>query len=390
MQSVFVNGGFIGPSLKFSDESKVVFYDDFETFGGWITQGSGTVSQSSTQKYSGSFSAIKNTANDQNGAYKFLSAPVQRNFVLECWIYSESPRVGGGADRISILDSSNNGYGIQITATALGIERRDAIVGTLFSSQAYTRTENVWYRVVFTANSNNTFTLTTFDVSGNQIDTITSSADTTHTGSFDRVAILGGFVYYVDEMSITKLAPNNLKNSGIWKLQNNYDSEITPRIRLNNVHPNPTDIFAWSGSTGHTACTVSRDTISSPFSNTPLKMAVTGNDPHISTYTISPIWNLFPAANTQKWQVRVFCKASTSTTAQIFIFGANSSGVFAGAGGDISALTYDVTTEWKELILEYTFSNADIAFVQCRLDGPDTGGTGIDLWFDGLQVIRLS
>jgi hypothetical protein len=180
---------------------------------------------------------------------------------------------------------------------------------------------------------------------------------------------------------------------------NNTDSRIefyngeywnSPSLLFtNNVHPNSTDIVAWSGTTGHTACTVSRDSIASPFSNTPLRMAVTGNDPHLSTYN-SSTWNLAAAANGQTWQVRVFCKASTSTTAQIFMFGAQSNGVWSGQSGTIGADGYNVTTSWQELIFQYTFANAGVAFVQCRLDGPDTGGSGQTLWFDGLQVRRLS
>jgi hypothetical protein len=188
----------------------------------------------------------------------------------------------------------------------------------------------------------------------------------------------------------TALVPvfGNQKNSGIWLLQNVYDLIATPTIYSNNVHPQPTDIFAWTG-TSSLFCTLSRDTISSPFNNTPLKMAVTGNDPQTNTYN-SSTWNIAPAANGQTWQIRVFCRADTTTTMQIFMFGANSSGSWTNSGGDISALTYDVSTEWREYVLEYTFANANIAHIQTRLDGPDTGGTGQNLWFDGLQVRRIS
>ena len=87
-----------------------------------------------------------------------------------------------------------------------------------------------------------------------------------------------------------------------------------------------TDIFGWCSSVDLSACTISRDTVSSPVGNTPLKMAVTGNDPHIGTYNTST-WNIAPAANGQTWVVSVYVKADVATTGEIVLFGANSSGV---------------------------------------------------------------
>jgi hypothetical protein len=34
-------------------------------------------------------------------------------------------------------------------------------------------------------------------------------------------------------------------------------------------------------------------------------------------------------------------------------------------------------------------ANADIAYIHTRLDGPDSGGTGQNIWWDGLQVERV-
>lgn len=151
-----------------------------------------------------------------------------------------------------------------------------------------------------------------------------------------------------------------------------------------------TDIFGWIGTSGGNACTLSRDSISSPAGNTPLKMAITGNDPHTPTYNSSP-WNIAPAANGQTWVVSVYVKASVATTGQIFIFGANSSGVgfVNGAWLAISAGAVNITTDWTRVSHYITMANADIAFIQARLDGTDSGGSGQTIWWDGLQVERV-
>ena len=151
-----------------------------------------------------------------------------------------------------------------------------------------------------------------------------------------------------------------------------------------------TDIFGWCSSVALSACTISRDTVSSPVGNTPLKMSVTGNDPHIATYNTST-WNIAPAANGQTWVVSVYVKANVATTGEIVLFGANSSGVsfVGGAWLAISGAVVNITTEWTRVSHYITMANANIAFIHTRLDGPETGGTGQTIWWDGLQVERV-
>ena len=151
-----------------------------------------------------------------------------------------------------------------------------------------------------------------------------------------------------------------------------------------------TDIFGWCSSVALSACTISRDTVSSPVGNTPLKMSVTGNDPHIGTYNTST-WNIAPAANGQTWVVSVYVKANVATTGEIVLFGANSSGVsfVGGAWLAISGAVVNITTEWTRVSHYITMANVDIAFIHTRLDGPQTGGTGQTIWWDGLQVERV-
>jgi hypothetical protein len=193
-------------SIFISKAPITVFTDTFETFTGWTTVGSGVLSQSSTQAYAGTYSAYKTTNGDPNGAYKLLDATVNREYRLEAWIFSEEPRAGGGADRISIVDASGNGYGYRDGGSAFGVETRTAYTGSdiLGTAGTWTRPVNAWYRIVLEAKSDNTFTVSTYDSSGTLLGTYTSPVDTTHSGPFDRVAILGGNDYYVDNLVVKR------------------------------------------------------------------------------------------------------------------------------------------------------------------------------------------
>jgi hypothetical protein len=148
-----------------------------------------------------------------------------------------------------------------------------------------------------------------------------------------------------------------------------------------------TDIFAFSGSSAN-ASTISRDTISSPVGNTPLKMSVTGNDPYWNAYN-SPTYNIAPAVNGQTWVVSVYVKASVATSGQIFIFNADSNGS-AFANNNYGATGISITTEWTRVQYNWTMNSVNTAYIHVRLDGPDSGGNGQTIWWDGLQVERVS
>jgi len=148
-----------------------------------------------------------------------------------------------------------------------------------------------------------------------------------------------------------------------------------------------TDIVTFSG-TGSNAATITRDTISSPVGNTPLKMVVTGNDPHANMYN-TPSKNIAPAVNGQTWIASVYVKASVATTGEIFILGAAADGnVFDAVTGQIAAGGVSIGTDWTRVSYAFTFTKG-ISFIQVRLDGPPTGGTGQTVWWDGLQVERV-
>jgi hypothetical protein len=198
-------------------------------------------------------------------------------------------------------------------------------------------------------------------------------------------------IYLEESMAITAAASagNNLVVSCTYEEIAETPSAVIPNYE--NFHPAPLNIFSWANGSFLNNCTIAVDpsTGKSPLAGLPLKMTVTGADPHFSTYNGSQ-WNIAPAANGQTWRVKVWCKASVPGSIQIFIFGANAGGAFANVGGDIGAAGFATTTEWAEYSFDYTFANATIAFIQTRLDGTEPGGVGDEIWFDYLQVYRIS
>ena len=187
-------------------------------------------------------------------------------------------------------------------------------------------------------------------------------------------------------MSTVNNGPQIVRTGLILDLDASYMRSYSP-----NVMPNPTDVFAWAGQAGANAATLSRDTsMTRQYGSIPMKMAVTGTDPYTNTINYGPsassTWNLAPAANGQTWTISVYVKASVSTTGELFLMPADSNGVaITSASGTVT-----ITTSWTRVSFTYTISSATCAFIQGRLDGTPTGGSGINIWWDGLQVERAS
>ena len=180
-------------------------------------------------------------------------------------------------------------------------------------------------------------------------------------------------------MSAVNNGPQIVRSGLVLDLDASYMRSYSP-----NVMPNPTNIFAWSG-TGNNNCTLSGDTtITRQYGSIPLKMVMTGTDPYVGSYN-SSIWNLAPAASGQTWTLSFYAKGSETLTGNCYIFGANSGGGYIEA----AATSFTVTTSWQRFTFTTTFSNASTAFIQIRLGG-SSGQVGKTIWWDGLQVERAS
>lgn len=159
-----------------------------------------------------------------------------------------------------------------------------------------------------------------------------------------------------------------------------------PKSFSPNVFSKPTDIYSWINSATGNACTLNRDTIPSPIGNTPLKMAITGNDPYTSTYN-SSTWNICPTVSGDTWTISVWLKASVATTCELWLIEANSSGGYLqGVPGAYS--NPSLTTQWQRFTVSGTVGNASTAYLQWRFDGTPTSGSGINIWIDGIQIER--
>jgi hypothetical protein len=152
-----------------------------------------------------------------------------------------------------------------------------------------------------------------------------------------------------------------------------------------NVHPNPTDIYGWYNSATGSSSTYSRDTISSPVGNTPIKMVTTGTDPYMITYSASQ-WNLHPALSGETWTVSAYVKSDAPTTCELFILAGDVNGAYNNDGG---AQGFSVETTWKRISYTATFAQISTRYAQIRLDGPQNEA-GRTLWWDGVQLERGS
>lgn len=171
-----------------------------------------------------------------------------------------------------------------------------------------------------------------------------------------------------------------------------YDA-ANPKSFSPNTFVGSLDIYSWyvarRGGTTIARGIIEQDntTSKSPAGGIPLKMNIIGNDSYLQSYN-SAAWNISQVQNGQTWTVSVYVKANVATTCELYLFGANSSGVayVNDAWIDIANKEFSVTNEWTRIEHQITFSNADVAYIHMRLDGPQSGGIGQTLWWDGLQV----
>ncbi len=183
------------------------FYDGFEVWEGWIKHGYGIVEQSSEEVYKGKYSLKKTGYNDPNGGYKYIGFTLDYPFILECYIYRANFN-GGGADRIGIIDSNGNGYGICLghktstTPTELGYDERDNYAGNFTKLNTLSEDPyHVWYHVKFVWDNGQIICEVDWDKYR-----YSSQANNSKYNKFEYVYVFGGHDYFVDEMFIRKYA----------------------------------------------------------------------------------------------------------------------------------------------------------------------------------------
>jgi len=192
-----------GVSDASDGEATFIFFDNFETWSGWVQYGDGQVSQDSTRKYDGSYSAHKTTANDPNGAYKAIGVTLGRDIALEFWVNRNSAYTGGHYDRVGLIDDNGNGYGwrFEHNNDMIGIDKRDSYSATELAEQSATDYMDKWVFARLIIKSDGTI-IAEREVDGS-LNGQVSIADNTYS-SFTRVYIFGGYDYWVDQMRMRK------------------------------------------------------------------------------------------------------------------------------------------------------------------------------------------
>lgn len=241
------------------------FFDDFETFSGWSSYGSGVVSQSATQSYGGSNSALKDTNGDPNGATKSLGFTQSRTngFIFEFFGYRSS---GTNYDRVGIEANDNSGYGFAYDHGGQNIfvdERNSSASATTNVSQSVgSDIKNTWYigQLIATSSSLQSKILD----SSYSVTASTNSFSDTTVISFTQISIRGGYPFYVDNLRIRKYAATEPSLSmGSEKSLVSYDDvKIFPAA--SGSHPAYTDLYGFtetlgSGNQGSVKYQISKD-----------------------------------------------------------------------------------------------------------------------------------
>ncbi|MCH8519351.1 MAG: hypothetical protein LAT82_01205, partial [Nanoarchaeota archaeon] len=182
----------------------ILFEDNFENFDGWNQYLGGVIEHSSEQARFGTHSLKKTTNSFPRGGYKLIGEEIDRNFIMEYWIRSDDPRPSSNGDRVSIINSNNEGYGVRISSTGFALE--EVYNNTWDSAQSisplesWARPENEWYRVRLESKTDGFLNASLFLIDGTYVGSVTTS-DTSFQ-NFDRVHVRGGYDYYVDGIRI--------------------------------------------------------------------------------------------------------------------------------------------------------------------------------------------
>jgi len=188
-----------------SDPNSVFdFFDDFETWEGWVQYGGGEVKQYCAEAYQGSCCLLKTGNNDPNGGYKALNSALSLPWVLECWVKRINFN-GGPTDSFGLIDDYGNGYGFHINHNrdVLIVARRDSYTGIVVASTSLPSDPvSVWY-----------FARLIWDNGNLKIEVYTDkklaevTASDSKWSSFTNFYVFGGYEYLVDYVIVRKYAP---------------------------------------------------------------------------------------------------------------------------------------------------------------------------------------
>jgi hypothetical protein len=190
-------------------KEKILLYDDFKVYEGWENYLGGFLTLNANLSYRGDFSLEKCANPDPSGGYKKLAKPIKLGLLFSGCIYSPSERgerKTGFADRLAIEDENFNGYGFCVAhgIRKLMIEQRVGGEPSNLAVIDFNPPSEQWYHFKFYMKVRGIFDLEIYDASLNQIANLRDVQDKTY-NVFDRVAIHGGFPYYVGYLKVEKI-----------------------------------------------------------------------------------------------------------------------------------------------------------------------------------------
>jgi len=198
----------IAAEIPYVEGAQVLFYDQFDTFIGWSKYDEGGVSQSTEFYHAGTHSLKKHSNNDPNGGFKEIGRSIGLGIAFSGCMYRPTKQGGGQANRLAIEDRHFNGHGFAVDndKNTVCIERRDGGQRTRIGSEAALDSPllDQWYRFEFYMRRGGEFGLEFHSHSGEKLVEIAAVLDSKYT-EFDRVAVHGGFPYYIDELRIRTL-----------------------------------------------------------------------------------------------------------------------------------------------------------------------------------------
>ena len=198
-------------------KTKLIFEDNFASDKGWQQYGDGSIEIKQGISRSHGRALKKDKYADPNGGYLPTRKAFKNSFCFSGWIYSPKGRGQKACrDRLAIEGEKFNGYGFAV-AQAYGwaeIERRDSGSSTVCISDRikFGPTKESWYSFEFIRLKSGEMTLYLYDSSGVKL--VQVFANDKRYNSFDRIAVHGGYPYYIDDLKIIRPHNKLLEHDG--------------------------------------------------------------------------------------------------------------------------------------------------------------------------------
>ncbi|WP_051298883.1 pilus assembly protein [Marinobacterium litorale] len=173
----------------------------------------------------------KDNNNDPDGGYASIGETLNtRTFTLHGWFRYEGG--GGSLVRLAVSDNNADGYGFSIGPNDIRVEKRNnGGASNMGGSAGWNRSDDTWYRFEFIGQADNRFELKVYSESGNLLQSVTSSSDSSYS-DFSRIYIHGGHRFYIDDLRLEVTEGGG--GAGNWPYvdqgSNHYDAAVRVKV----------------------------------------------------------------------------------------------------------------------------------------------------------------